>query len=373
MSRVLSVAVLVVLIAAGWLLVQMNGGQGAAFAAMLDHFQEIRTATYRLTIYSDDEVEVASQIALLEPAWMRMEMEVGPTSFVQLYDFRAEKGLLLMPAVKQANALELSAGPGEPQHKHLIEEFRKLTDESAEYVGREQVGEQSALKFLVDRQGEFCTIWIDPENNLPLKILFSESRNTTQSGSRMTMTDFAWNAPVDESLFSLEPPEGYSLRSFEVDLQGGGQEEFVGLIRFIVKLNDDEFPARFNTMTLVSIIQEQVLEAARDKQQRPAVMKKLADALNRPDLLEAEGFERLKIGMQLQQSFARGAMFLEQIAADQVWRYRGEGVRFGDSDKIVAWWHAKPDGQADEPAVAKVLYGDLRVGELQVKELPVDE
>ena len=374
MRRITSLAAAVLsAVAIGWIIMQMSANPSQAFAAMLEQIQTIRTATFTTEIAMEGLSEPAIKTTLLEPAWMRQDIHIKDVEFVQIFNMREGRAMSLSPKDKVATLIEIS-GIDEHQRKmNIIEDFRKIAGEDATFLGRENVDGISTLKYQVDQQGEYFVVWLDPASNLPVKVEMTDVADPKQASSRLTMTDFVWNAEIDESVFTFEPPEGYELKQHALDAGDSGVDRFVELLRFIVRLNNDEFLEELNTMTIVTTIQKQVMKQDGTKEEREKSAKeKLAYALNRPDLVDMDLKQRMEYGTELAQTFSHGAAFMESIWQTQHWHYQGKGVKLGEADKIVAWWYPKKE-KAEAGAdldTAHVLYGDLRIETMSVDEWP---
>lgn len=60
------------------------------------------------------------------------------------------------------------------------------------------------------------TYWIDPDSNLPVKIEVKfESTHPFMGESEWVLSELIFDAPIDESLLSTEPPEGYKILNGE--------------------------------------------------------------------------------------------------------------------------------------------------------------
>ncbi len=58
------------------------------------------------------------------------------------------------------------------------------------------------------------TYWIDVKTNLPVEIETTvESTDPRHGQSRWILSDIVFDEPLDESLFSTDPPDGYTVRS----------------------------------------------------------------------------------------------------------------------------------------------------------------
>ena len=57
-------------------------------------------------------------------------------------------------------------------------------------------------------------LWGDPKTGLPVRL---EMTAGMDGSTKVTASDFVFNADMDESLFSVEPPAGYTVRHPEID------------------------------------------------------------------------------------------------------------------------------------------------------------
>jgi hypothetical protein len=79
-------------------------------------------------------------------------------------------------------------------------------------AGRMVIEEQYVQTPGIGARTRITTTWIEPTTNLPVKI---ESRDyptgSREDGSVFTQRNIVFNAPLDESLFSTDPPAGYAV------------------------------------------------------------------------------------------------------------------------------------------------------------------
>ena len=107
---------------------------------------------------------------------------------------------------------------------NLVEQFRSIKPEDAERIGEElQNGRKIDVYLLrhVDimgikaelsgEEGQRMTVWVDRASSLPAKILLEASFHVEgKSKDWIEFSEFTWNEPFDEDLFSLQVPEGYN-------------------------------------------------------------------------------------------------------------------------------------------------------------------
>ncbi|MHC4176574.1 MAG: hypothetical protein ACYSWU_03660 [Planctomycetota bacterium] len=72
-------------------------------------------------------------------------------------------------------------------------------------------GKQTLVHRWIDNKRKTTeAIWVDPKSKLPIRIQTVYA--SPQDGiKRCVATDFVWNPRVEDSFFSIEPPEGYKV------------------------------------------------------------------------------------------------------------------------------------------------------------------
>lgn len=107
---------------------------------------------------------------------------------------------------------------------NIISKFRNVKPENAEWIGEESQNGRKIDVYLVrhidimgikaelsGEEGQRMTVWVDRESSLPVKILLETSFHIEgKSRDWLEFSEFVWNEPFDENLFSLKAPEGYN-------------------------------------------------------------------------------------------------------------------------------------------------------------------
>jgi len=334
-------------------------GDGVATVAWAD-VQEIirnaRTATWHMQMTmtmpmpNGEMVETTMHVDCFakEPGLMRQEMtmsmkgkEFQSTSVV---DFSTEDGRMvsLVPSQKMAVTATFGNLPEETrnQQKNYFSELKKLVEGSNQPLGRKEIDGRNTQGFRVTNMGYEMDIWVDPETGLPV-LIESEMFGT----GKMTMTDFAFDVALDDELFDLTVPEGYTVREMDMPLDNITENDLIEGLRFIVELSDNLFPSYpMITPELMKNLMERAKEQFKDRE--PS---------------EEEGMES---GRALATKITRMMMFI-QAKGGQTWAYVGEGVQLGDAQKPICWY--KPEGSE----TYRVVYGDLRVEDVAEEDLPV--
>jgi len=96
--------------------------------------------------------------------------------------------------------------------------FRDRADYSVDEIGSRRIGGIQAIGFKLKKEEDKreIMVWADPETKLPILI---EETFENQKGQvmQLVVTDIVFDAELDVSLFSLQPPKGYKLEEFEYD------------------------------------------------------------------------------------------------------------------------------------------------------------
>ncbi len=107
---------------------------------------------------------------------------------------------------------------------NIIGNFRKVKPENADWIGEELQNGRKIDVYLVKhvdlmgikaelsgKEGERMTVWVDRASSLPVKILLEASFHSEgKSRDWLEFSEFVWNEPFDEDLFSLQIPEDYT-------------------------------------------------------------------------------------------------------------------------------------------------------------------
>jgi hypothetical protein len=144
---------------------------------------------------------------------------------------------------------------------------------------------------------------------------------------------------LDESLFSLTPPEGYELTdTVEYSAHREPMEEdLVGSLKYHAEVEGGQFPERY-------VDEDGAMMPNNDWQG------------------VVPGYARKALEME---TWQRGTSLASRFLREGEFRYVGQGVKLGEADKVVAWWKATKDAKT-----YRVLYGDLSVKDVAEADLP---
>ncbi len=173
----------------------------------------------------------------------------------------------------------------------LRDRLLKLSAGAVDDLGRVEL-EGKSVRVLQSRQDKrITTVWVNPETNYPVQI---ERKWTDQSRSPVMYTSIQIDTELDDGLFSLEPPEGYTLSVDEFDWPDDKKKmmtkvKHLGLWCMVYASdNDGRFPDKLAELVKAGIITDEVLKrvlAAPDEPDGPPVIryrKPNADAKDQP-------------------------------------------------------------------------------------------
>ncbi|MBI2479772.1 MAG: hypothetical protein HYV60_14400, partial [Planctomycetia bacterium] len=261
-----------------------------------------------------------------------------------------------------------------------------------EIDGRKVVG------FHISSQPHDFILWGDPKTGLPVRV---ESTSGFEGGVKATSSDFVFNADMDESLFSLEPPAGYTVtvRNAKTDVSPPEEKDLVEMFREYSKLSDGAFPDSLDFLTTATIfgkkaglrmsiqkmwedfapgkrkpneeqmrkLEELVLKLTEGKpneEQTKEIAEQIKEYIETQTQKTAEGGEvqaqeteevRQARFNEILQRVQRGLSFALRLSPNADAHYVGKGVSFGAADVPIFWYRPKDSKNY------RVIYADLSV------------
>jgi outer membrane lipoprotein-sorting protein len=313
---------------------------GTVYAEIVEKLQKARTLLYTVTTTTPVEgmPNMEMEVAFKEPGYMRMTM---PGGYVSVMDCIQGKGLSIIPPRKQFIEMDMANMPDDTAQRQFdtIENLRTLPERADEVLGEREMDGRTVQGFRVNEKGAINTVWIDPKTR-ELVVVKTEFVNAPGMGA--TMTDFRFNVVLDNSLFILTPPDGYTRVEVQVDVSETAENDLIEFLRlWSTWTKDGLFPPTLNPVELAKVGME-MEKKGEFGQGRTSEQ------------------ERDQHTMQL----TRGMMFMMKLPAESNWRYAGENVKYGDAQIPIFWY--KPAGAT----TYRVIYGDLSVKDVAPEDLP---
>ncbi len=300
MAKLVIAAVIILIMIIGVIeLAKPIGGGSVAFAAAMDSIRRARTfsctETSQMT-YQDGEKQgkylMVQKWMFKEPDLERLERLTSPwpryIGEVTIMDYGTRKQLELRPVEKTATLIDMSSAydidenTGELKLTQLDTTLRdRLLEWSAgavEDFGSVELDGQSVRMLQSRKDKRITTVWVNPETNYPVQI---EHKWTDQSRSPVLYTSIQIDTELDDDLFSLEPPEGYtvSVEEWWPDDKAKMAAKVMHLLLWCAVYandNDDQFPGELADLLKAGITTDKVLEnvlAAPDDPDGPPVIR----------------------------------------------------------------------------------------------------
>jgi hypothetical protein len=307
------------------------------------HIMNARTAQWDMIVKTEGSADQKIRV-YLAPDHSRHEFEIGMVSVI---DWNQGQIVSLFADSKLAMRMSVAKMPGRGMEYNQFEEMRDELreamadpDNKVEKLGKQQIDGRTLVGFRFKPKTHTITIWADPETAFPVRIEADVSEKT-----QLVMVNYKCNIDLDPSLFSLEAPEGYSMRDENSPMSLGDEKDLIESLRMYCESSEGEFPAGLDA------------EAA-SRYSGYLVERNNADQVQRSTDELAQDSLRLY----------RGFSFATALAKDEKWdaHYAGAGVKLGTPDRPIFWY--KP---ADSEKY-RVIYADLSAGEVDAAPIVAD-
>ena len=200
-------------------------------------------------------ITITSEEMVLDAARSRTETGLsGNLTTIQITDWRQGKSLCLVPDSKQATVLEYpnaQNASNDPSDWFRLfslaaQDALHKPDLKSEPLGEKLLEGRRAVGFRITAdRGVPIDLWGDPKTGRTVRI---EMTMGIDHNMKMTMSDFVFNAEMDESLFSVEPPPGYTVRHEKVDNSPDEEKDLIEMLREYTKLTSGAFPESLDQM-----------------------------------------------------------------------------------------------------------------------------
>ena len=316
-------------------------GTGNAYANVVDLLHNARTLTYSLVTMTGVESmpTVRLDIAFKEPGYLRTATADGYITVVETTQDGA-KGISLVPGTKSYVAFQMAHVTDDPGKDPwaTVEQLRTLPTQADETLGRRDIDGRTLDGFRVRETDATATVWVDPKTG---DLVRAELEFANAPGMNMILSDFRVDVELDDSLFSMTPPEGYEPVQVAADVSTVTEKDFIEFLRMWSHWTvDGSFPPIVYGPEIARIAVQMAREG------------KFGSPL-------APGYD----ADQQKNIMFRGLSFMSVVPSG-MWRYAGQNVPFGDPAVPIFWY--QPKGSA----TWRVIYADLHVVDAAPDKLP---
>jgi outer membrane lipoprotein-sorting protein len=336
-----------------------------AFGDMIEQISKARSVTYKQTIYSEEGRGSTTIHMVTEDGRKRWEK---PGCGIAIYNRNRSKQLRLSPKSKTGMIVYKVGrhrGKGLVNHLDWLSNVHK---ESGQLTGQEEIDGKTRNVFVVEEDFRKTTIWVDPETDLPMRVervwlppdpskditvpvmsldekdfggkhdirTISITGDGVQRKHTIVWNDFVWNPDLDDALFSLDPPEDYSIEEFLHDISDTDEDGLINALAFWTEMSGGLFPFNIN-------------ELGDPNKVKPMLIEKFDR--------DGDPKEEFDQAMKQMNALLQGLWFAQKCKVQSNWHYTGRNVRLGESDKRICWW------KSEDSDTFRVIYGDLSLAD----------
>jgi hypothetical protein len=376
-TKLAAAAVIIIAVLIG--INQFGGDYSNVFAQVLDQLEKAKTITWKTTFYiqvtSKDEkrtwIETETRQEAYKAPGLYREVhfdENGQITYWTITDTVNMEELSVNPGKRRATLRELALAK-DPRGP-FVWQNELMQERDLEWVGKRETetGEANIFrnsfwdksnnrdwsydfwidvktKKLVAVQVPGCDIY-DPEND-PVRLNPQHKDGYHKRPFCHIQHEITFDADLDESLFSLEPPEDYTVeteRRAQVT-----EKDMVEYLGILADYNNKTFPDQLSPFAFTNDRINKTWDKAEDE--RTAAEQKLIETM---DHYKMAGLNMMPTGH-----------FVEDHTVKDSFRYLGKGVKLGDKDRIVCWYRLKGSN------TYRAVYGDLSVRDVALEDLPL--
>ena len=334
-SRITKLAAAAVIIIAGLVCVQFLTGTNA-YAQVVQEIRNARTVVYTLITQTNqgNGETVKTDVAYKEPGLLRMSTVDG---YVIILDSTSGKVISIVPTLQMYTIGDVknllnnidTKGPFDS-----IESMKKLPAKADEHLDPKEIDGIVCGGYRVKQGDLTTTIWLDAKTGDLVQV---EQKYASAPGMNKIIKNIKFDVVLDDSLFSMTPPEGYRPSELKSNAFASAATEdmFIEFMRLWSSLTvDGTFPPVATPTPKVIIDMSQ------------------------------QGKLKGDWNMAVMIRMTNGMLFVYRLPQSSNWRYMGENVKFGTTDKPIFWY--RPAGSQ----TYRVIYANLTVREVAEDQLP---
>ncbi|WP_286234446.1 DUF2092 domain-containing protein [Thalassotalea sediminis] len=197
-------------------LMLLSGPPSVAFASVVQQLEKITSMRFVSEMKSFDTVFSRLKVYYREPGLVRIEnvplVEGGENaSSINVINANEGKGVIFFPGPKFATpfnfAPEQTEGSPKEDPLYWFTAIKQYKGDVME-LGEQLINNKTATGLRFTQSGTQVTLWIDPNTQLPIKIIVNTAMENNSAAFQME-ADVEFNIALDDDLFSLEIDENY--------------------------------------------------------------------------------------------------------------------------------------------------------------------
>ena len=311
-------------------------GTPSAYAQVVQGLRNARTLAYTLITSTNTETgeTVKTDWLFKDPGLLRTTTADG---YITILNHPLGKQLSLVPPTQQYITAEFdtTAQNGSPDQFAAIESLRRLPEKADEELGAARINGIHVKGYRVFDDDVVTTIWINPESKELVQV---EQEYPSSPGMNSVMNNISFDMELDDALFDLTPPDGYTpLKAFQANRQNTEQN----LVDFLRLWGEASTNGIYQPISMGPQFSKLVMDLLAEGKLNPEAMGKVDP-----------------------QVMYNGMLFIAQLPPSSNWRYAGDNVDVGDAQTPIFWY--KPV----DSETYRVIYGDLHIENLRSEALP---
>jgi outer membrane lipoprotein-sorting protein len=316
-------------------------GASLAWGQVVEKLRSAKTMSFDSVLKNEsDRTQLSrSRTYFKVPGRMRTETEMKDQKGFVVFDMPAGKVLMADSVTKTARVSPLEGVEGKDIAAYEIEALQKLREDQSRPLGEKTIGGVPVRGFEIVTDNVTTTVWADAKTGAPVEVEFLH-KNHPVGSQRQTWTNIKLDEPLDDSLFSVEPPAGYEAKPFlPVNFNAAPAEHAANFLKIYVKFMDGKYPPS--------------LQGA-----GPLLHEKF-----KRENFNAASADTREMAMQL--SFHGAAMMAAIMKGKEGvdWKYY-PATAPGENEKVLCWFRNPRDG------VYTAIYGDLHLAPIEKEALP---
>ena len=336
MTKIGTVAVLVIAALVAFQFIGNPFGSKLTFAGIVEPILNAGTASFDIVIGPEDGRTPITHDVVMGSRIRRTV--VGAEMVASIIDLENGRVLILNEANMVAQYMDLKGIPPVQNYLEFLKNgiliMEDMPDFTIEDLGDKQLDGKEMAGFFASHPKGDVTIWADVDTGLPVRVEQNEGQ------FHITMKNMEFDLPMEEEMFSMEVPAGYTVQQpLTLDLQAGTEAKFIEGLGLIADFNDGFFPD--------SVSVDDHLKWMIELADRP-------EAMNLPEKeVQARAWK-----------LAEYMLFIRFFKGEGEWTYRGQGVMLGETETPIFWY------RPEKSETYRVIYGDLHVENVYPEDLP---
>ncbi len=315
---------------------QFGGSPAYALENMVSRIVNAKSARWESVVDLGEHGRHTTKHTVI-PGSSRQENEDGS---ILIFDWKTARSLTLMPDTKMAVQMDLDEGTKDYKSNDVFTMLQGSLDDrlkSGDLKDARPTTEKTLNNRTLDgfEIGDGITIWVEPNGDTPTQIEIA-----LPDGSTVLMQNYEADIEVDESLFSVDVPEGYTTRQANISSGLPTEADFIVTLRLSCEASSDgTFPAGLGPNATGKAIVDIQTHLMKDMNLDPSGL---------------TGHQISALTNQVR-GFAFATMTSVDPASDA--HYAGANVKLDTENSPIFWY--KPNGSEKY----RVIFADLTVVE----------